>query len=98
VDRRQACLSEDDSYRPLPNATTTQFNHGITNIDTVVDLLGAATNPGGDYLRLPHVHCQTIGKQIGFFIGPALITVSTGADYSTYTEAHVTMRYTCTGR
>jgi hypothetical protein len=81
----------------LGSLRVAQHVHGVVNIDTMVNLHGAATDKRGNYIRLPHVDAQAIGNQIGLSVGPQFINVSTGADYSTY-WGHVTMRYTCTDR
>ena len=77
----------------LPNATSKNIPHGITNIDKVISASGFAYYTDSATLLLPFVH-TTASSQVMLSVSSTDIIITTGADQSAYTTTYVTIRYT----
>ncbi len=69
--------------------------HGITGIDTVIDLYGSAGPAAGVLLPLPQWDDSSTGN-IDIFLTPTDVTIATSQDFSTFTVSQVTALYTKT--
>lgn len=77
----------------LPNATTKNVAHGITGLDTVVTLYGAAKDPTSTvHIPLPYSE-PTASNTVGIYIQGSDIRIGDGYDYSNLT-AKVVIEYT----
>lgn len=82
----------------LPNATTKNVAHGISNIsaDTIVNIIGIAQYSGHYAIGLPKVHDQNVLSQIMIEVDDTnIIIYSRSTDESAYV-GHVTLQYTKT--
>lgn len=71
------------SLGSLPNATTKTVNHGISNLDAIINWYGYAERPSdGGHFPLPYVFGGLAENNIGVFASPSVITVTTGTDRS----------------
>jgi len=78
----------------LPNAVPGSVAHGISNLSTVVSLLGFATN-GTVFLPLPLARYNNFASQIGLYADTTNIIVEPGNDRTAYT-GYVIIEYTKT--
>lgn len=77
----------------LPNATSINYPHGITNIDKIVSFEAICNDASGNTLPLPYVNMDSASYQTQIEIGSTNILVKTGANLSAYT-GYVTLYYT----
>lgn len=80
----------------LPNASSQNYPHGISDIDKIVKFEGFARNPSGTLYALPHISLGNITNGIYITVGKANIIIDTGGiDRSSY-NGEVTIYYTKT--
>ncbi len=83
------------NFGTLPNAGTKTVAHGITGLDFLITLIGAATNAARTaQLPLPYVSEGTF--QINSFVSGSNIQVQTYQDRTSYTVCYFVMEYTKT--
>ena len=80
----------------LPNNTTKNVNHNISNIDTVVTAFGFAKASGINWIPIPFVNNTAYTDQVALFVNPTTITLRTSGDRSAYGQSYVTIKYTKT--
>ena len=85
----------------LPNATTKEVAHGISNLDMVVDYEGMACNPTTvSCLPLPYaVSSSTVSttrSQVSILFSSSNIRIICDEDRSAFSKTYVTLRYTKT--
>lgn len=80
------------NFGALPNATTKSVDPQISNIDKVISLDAIADN-GTVYQAIPYPS-NTAPNSIMLFYDANGINMTTGYNWSTYTDSYVTMRYT----
>lgn len=67
----------------LPNATTKVVNHGISNLDVIINWYGYAERPSdGGHFPLPYVFGGLPENNVGIFASQSAITITTGMDRS----------------
>lgn len=76
----------------MPNTTTKNVSHGISNLGTVIKVEGAAVNSSGNTILLPTV-ATSVGYNITVQINSTDVKLEDGADRSGY-SGHVTIYYT----
>ena len=77
----------------LPNNTTKDVNHSISNIGYVVEMTGSGKNPTtGVQIPIPYVYGNT--KCLQLYVDSTIIRLVSTENLSTYTESYVTIRYT----
>jgi len=78
----------------LPNASTSTYPHGISNIDELIKFEAFARNTSGTLYPLPHINLGNIASGIYINVSKTDITIGTGdVDRSSYT-GEVTIYYT----
>lgn len=82
------------NFGTLPNATTEDVPHGISDLDNVIKLEGIASNGSGTVVPLPHAH-PTAASAIMLSLVSDNIRIRTGSDRSNH-SAYVTIYYTKT--
>ena len=82
----------------LPNATSKNVAHGISNLGIVIEANGMAINPNNKvFTSLMKSSPSTMAQQFSFQIDATNITIETSSNQSTYfTQSHITIRYTKT--
>lgn len=84
------------NFGALPNASTKDIQHGISNIDFVTDISGIAKKVNGDFLPLPYLwKSSTEDASISVFANATKVTIMTLND-RTDTNAYVYLEYTKT--
>lgn len=78
----------------LPNTSTKTISHGITGLKEVLYGEGMAIKTGA-FKPIPYMW-NSINSVIAFEFTDQYIYINTTADYSSYTESYVTLRYTKT--
>lgn len=80
----------------LPNATTKNVAHGISNLGFVVSLIGYAKQSSGTpvYINFPFVSELSADKNIKLIVSGANISIQSQNNYSGFTESYVTIQYT----
>lgn len=78
----------------LTNTTPKSVAHGISNLSTVVNISGFATN-GTVFLPLPLARYNNFASQIGLYVDTTNIVVEPGNDRTAFT-GYVIMEYTKT--
>lgn len=79
----------------LPNASSSSYPHGISNIDKLVKFEGFARNASGTLYALPHINLGS-ASSIYIIVSKANIVINTGeTDRSSY-NGEVTIYYTKT--
>lgn len=81
----------------LPNNTTKEIEHGISNIDDVANIFVIAKNPtSGVWQNVPTVNTTNLNQQIQAWISGTKVHIRSAIDYSAYTSCYVTIQYTKT--
>lgn len=81
---------------PLPNAQQKEVNHGIQDLDELVQMFGSAYNPTvGNRLPLPY-NSSPPQNGVGIYLTETIVKIQTGVNVSPYTKAYVTLKYTKT--
>jgi len=81
-------------FGALPNATSKQVAHGITNLYRVIEIVGWAYRPGdSSTFPLPATSTSATGA-ITVTITAADVVIASGTDRSNLTESYVTVYYT----
>ena len=82
-------------FGALPNTTTKQVAHGITGLDKVISIVGAAHDPTNDYYNpLPSANPGDARYDIGVNVTSTNVIITTVVDMSSYTSSYVIIRYT----
>lgn len=81
-------------YGTLPNATTVEKAHNISNVNLIVSIEGIAFNASGISITLPRAN-STTSENLGCWANRSGVTIRTGIDY-TDMDGYVTLRYTKT--
>ena len=82
------------NFGALPNATSKQVAHGITNLYRVIEIVGWAYRSGdGTSFPLPATSASATGA-ITVTATATDINVSTGTDRSNIAESYITLYYT----
>lgn len=77
----------------LPNNTTKNIAHGITNLDYIISFGGTAKS-GGTLIPIPYTPLAAIAENgIALLFSDVNIGITTGKDRSSYT-GYITLRYT----
>ena len=78
----------------LPNAGSSNYPHGISNIDNLVKFEGFARSTNGTLYALPHLNLGNVASGIYITVGKTNIVIDTGTtDRSSY-SGEVTIYYT----
>ena len=79
----------------LPNTTTKDVNHSISNLGYVVEMIGSGKNPNsGIQIPIPYVYGNT--KCLQLYVDSTIIRLVSTENLSVYTESYVTLKYTKT--
>lgn len=78
----------------LPNNTTKNVPHGITNIGSVINIYGVATS-GDKAMSLPYVATSST-YCVSVYRDESTIAIQTASDRTEYTKTYVTLEYTKT--
>ena len=84
------------NFGALPNNTSKRVPHNVTinSISRVTRLYGAASNPSGiKFIPLPFAS-PTLANNVSLEADQTDIKITTGADYSSYTDTTVVFEYT----
>ena len=85
-------------FGALPNAATKSVAHGITTTATTVftNIYGASTDPGASAITasipLPF-SSPTLNENIKLNVDATNVNVTTGIDYTAYTETYIILEY-----
>lgn len=79
----------------LPNATTKEVAHGITNFSQirVTRLYGAATWPGTLAIPLPFLTAAGFANNVSMYINDTHVSLTTGVDRRVFTTSYVVIEY-----
>lgn len=81
----------------LPNTTTNNVAHGITNLDRVIKMEGYAYRSGDDTgFMLPMVSTNSASASVSITVTSTNVVLTTGTDRSNVGESYVTLYYTKT--
>ena len=83
------------NFGALPNATTKNVPHGISNLDYVVEIYGVSSD-GSIQAYLPYVNPSSLSNAVSIKINGSNIQIVTASNMSTFTKTYVTLRYTKT--
>lgn len=78
----------------LPNTGTKSVAHGVSSLDTIVGMKGAAQN-GVIGMNLPNVNTAVFLAQVSIFWNTTELDIVTGSDRSGF-DGHLTLYYTKT--
>lgn len=76
----------------LPNATTKNVAHGISNLDLVIDIKGCAWDGSSTWLPIPNAGSSS--ATIEAYVYSSNIVIATGMDRTGFTTSYVTLYYT----
>lgn len=80
----------------LPNTTSSNTAHGISNIDNIISISGFAKDPTTpEYRPLPY-SSPTAADNILVSVNNTNITITTGADETAFTTSYIILKYTKT--
>lgn len=81
----------------LPNATTNNIAHGITNLDRIIKIEGwAYRSDDTSFFPLPSTSTGSVSANIVTTANTTYVNISTGTDRSNVGESYVTLYYTKT--
>jgi len=81
------------NFGALPSGGVKSVNHGITGIDTIVNVRGITYNSSGNTFPLPFVSMVAVNG-ILFAANKTQVTVETGTDRSSYSTTYAFIEYT----
>lgn len=84
----------------LPNGASSSSNwkevaHGITNLGTIVNAYGSATD-GSNILPLPFTSSGQVGENVRISFSDTYIFITCGTDRTSYTSSQIIIEYTKT--
>ena len=79
----------------LPNATTKNTAHNITDIDYIVRFYGTAADTSKHTIPLPHVHPANVSYGVLVQVSKVNVEIETGYNRSAY-SGYITIEYTKT--
>lgn len=94
IDGKQVFRKRYD-FGALPNATTKNVAHGLTNVK-IIDYNGIAYSSSGSTLKLPFVSTNSSAECIRLNTTSTNIVIMTGTDRSGFSECYVDLYYTKT--
>lgn len=85
------------NFGALPNASQKSVAHGISNLDTIVDVSFVAKNPtASSWTYVPATSVNATANQIAYVISSTNVTCVSGTNYSAFSSSYVTLWYTKT--
>ena len=79
----------------LPNATSKNIAHNISNLKRIVFMCGYAyRSNGGNFMPLPFAHEGVATGNVSLACNSTNIIITDGSDRSAFAESYVTIRYT----
>jgi hypothetical protein len=83
------------NYGTLPNTSTKEINHNITNLGEITNIGGITTN-GEVCFTLPYVAPANIANAIQLYVSNTKVGIATGLNRTNFTTTYVTIEYTKT--
>ena len=84
-------------FGALPNTTTKNVAHGISNLDYVTNIFCVASNSDGSIqASLPYLNATSSANNVSIKINGDKIQIISAADMSAFTKNYVTIQYTKT--
>ena len=82
----------------MPNNTTKNVSHGITNLSDVILFEGFASTGvgGGNYVALPFIESSNVAYSMNMRATATQIQIKTNQDNSTFSRGYITVYYTKT--
>jgi hypothetical protein len=80
----------------LPNATTKQVAHGISNVKRFINIHGYAYTQNGQTYPLPWIHTTSVTYQTNIYCDSTYVNIVTGVDRTNINESYVILEYTKT--
>lgn len=80
------------NFGALPNTDTKTMTHGITNLDKVIDIT-AISKSSNSNITIPFT-AAGFSHGVRIIIEQGDIKIAANANYSSYTDTYVTLRYT----
>ena len=84
----------------LPNASTKDVAHNISNIDRIISIIGTAKRSDGDtFTPMPDLDASSVttpNNYLRFWANVTNIRIKTSSDRSNYTSSYAILRYTKT--
>ena len=78
----------------LPNATTKQVAHNITNVSRFIKIYGYAYTSNGQTYPLSWIHTTSASYQTMLYCDNTNVNITSGVDRSNITESYVVLEYT----
>ena len=78
----------------LPNTSSKDVNHNISNLDKIINYYGSAQTSGGSYLCLPYASTSS-GTTVQLWANSTIVRVITGTDRTDY-SGYIILEYTKT--
>lgn len=89
----KALYEKTIDFGVLPNNSTKEVAHGITNLGNVLETKGMCWGSNNVYVPLPFSY-PTTQNCIGVYVTATAIAIRTGMDQTIQTSCYVTVRYT----
>ena len=83
------------NFGVLPNNTTKDVNHSISNLERVIALYGTTDN-GTTHLTIPYIATIGLNYSITLNCNKTSVTAVTGSDRTAYTNTYIVIEYTKT--
>lgn len=81
------------NFGALPNNTTKQVAHGISNLGWIVNISGVSYDTNS-YILLPYIGISSVSKSVNLYANATNVIVITGEDKTNYTTTYVIVEYT----
>lgn len=78
----------------LPNSANKATNHGVSNIDKIINICGTARSADGNTISIPFVHENQSITGVKVTVDRVKVNIATSRDWSSFTECYVIIEYT----
>ena len=78
----------------LPNSANKATNHGVSNIDKIINICGTARSADGNVISIPFVHENQSITGVKVTVDRVNVNIATSRDWSSFTECYVIIEYT----
>lgn len=80
------------AFGELPNTSTKQVAHNISNLDKIVKLYGFGSD-GSSSISIPYISATNISNNIEITANNSIIWMQTGANRSSFITSYITVEY-----
>ena len=80
------------NFGALPNTTTKNVDHNISNLSKVLDIKGTSSD-GSNVLPIPYINTNQLSSSVQIIVTSTQVSIRTGANLSSYSDTYITLKY-----